>query len=72
LIAEGNLSEGALALTRLIRGGFKKGCVTLYYSSTKYESILTVYWNGVGAAEMSFADPFIWEFSFLGVPVCGR
>jgi hypothetical protein len=25
-----------------------KGCVLLYYSSSKFESSLTVYWNGVG------------------------
>ncbi len=42
-VTVGNLSEGGLA--QLIGSGFKKGCVLLYYSSTEFESTLTVEWN---------------------------
>jgi hypothetical protein len=51
--SEGNLSRRELA--RLIESWFKKVCVLQYYSSTVFESTLTVYWNGVGAAGSSVA-----------------
>ncbi len=66
--------EGWLA--RLMGSGSKKGYVlsTIYYSSTEFESTLTVYWNGVGAAGMSFTwsctDPVIWKFPILRGAVC--
>ncbi len=41
-------------------------CVTiLCYSSSEFESNLTVYWNGIGAVGMYCAEPVIWEFPFL-------
>jgi hypothetical protein len=63
VVAEQNLHEVGLA--RLIRSGFKKGCVLLYFSSSELGSTLTVYWNVVGAAGMSYTDSVIGDFPFF-------
>jgi hypothetical protein len=56
-------SEGGLA--RFKGSGFKKGCLLQYYSSTKFKSTITVYWNMVETSWMYCTDPVLWGFSFL-------
>jgi hypothetical protein len=61
---EGNVSEGGVA--RLIRSGFKKGCVFLYCLLRFWiRDYSHCFWNGIGPAKMSCTEHVIWEFPIL-------
>jgi len=72
--AHGNLSEGGLP--RLIGGGFKKGCVLFYYSSTKFEStlVLLLFWTperGRSCCDVLYRPCHLEVSFFLGVMFTG-